>query len=224
MRRFYRLDDHNDDVEDQPVVDYARGGVLMESSDEEDDGPAEESEEEDDGVVTLGQHRSKPIHVLDEDEIDLNEEDDFADLDAEAEAARQAQADEEDDRPAVEATRRIAAVNLDWDHVRAIHLWKIFSSLLEPEAAVGGSSKRSRTNTRLPLGKLLSVRVYPSEFGKERMAKEERDGPPAEVFKKKKPAEDDLDVKDIIADGQEDDFDEDALRKYQLDRMRYVLK
>jgi hypothetical protein len=34
-------------------------------------------------------------------------------------------------------------------------------------------------------GKVVSIRVYLSEFGKECIAREEKEGPPVEVFKKK---------------------------------------
>jgi len=59
------------------------------------------------------------------------DESQFAELDALA-AKNAANANEEDD-PRVQAggeqTSRLAVVNLDWDHVRASHLFKIFSSV-----------------------------------------------------------------------------------------------
>ena len=67
-------------------------------------------------------------------------------------------------------------------------------------------------------GKVLSVRVYPSDFGKERMAREEKEGPPSEIFKKKDAEE--VDEKNVYNVGGEDDYDEDALRQYQLERLR----
>lgn len=112
-------------------------------------------------------------------------------------------------------------VNLDWDHVKAAHLYKIFSSLVSPTASAlasgsgagakkGGKAKGGVTN--VARGKVLSVRVYPSEFGKERLAREEREGPPVEVFKDGKTEE----------AGNAEDYNEEALRKYQLERLRCV--
>ena len=66
----------------------------------------------------------------------------------------------------------------------------------------------------------MNVRVYPSDFGKERMAKEEKEGPPPEIFKKKDLQVDEVDEKNVYDVGGEDDYDEDALRKYQLERLR----
>lgn len=188
--------------------------------------------------MTLGANVSKPIHVLDdtdEPEIDLDE-DNFADLDAQAaEYAKAHEAEDEDEEePDVNRTRRFAVVNLDWDHVRATHLYKIFSSLVSATASAvpltsGSKSKadkkgkgaRKGAASRVVRGRVLSVRVYPSEFGKERLKKEETEGPPRELFTKsgKDEDEDDLTVRQT-ADGE--DYNEDALRKYQLDRLRCV--
>ncbi|KAA1471548.1 hypothetical protein DENSPDRAFT_837564 [Dentipellis sp. KUC8613] len=216
LRRFYRVEGAE---EPQAGPDYARGEALLESSDEEDEeaqAPVEESDEDDDGVVTLGAAKSKPIHVRADDEIDLDE-DNFSDLDAQAAAySKNADEEEEEEKPDVPPTRRLAVVNLDWDHVRAVHLYKIFSSVVSPSA-----SSKSAPAVR---GKVLSVRVYPSQFGKERMEKEEREGPPVDVFKKKPAAdeeEEDLDAADLYETGAEGEYDEDALRQYQLERLRY---
>lgn len=120
-----------------------------------------------------------------------------------------------------EITKRIAIVNLDWDQVRAVDLYSLFSSF----AADGGKVER--------------IVVYPSEFGKERMQQEELEGPPKELFQgKKKDDSEDEDESDAASDedsdegdekirkqlmeeGDDQDFDSDALRKYQLDRLRY---
>ena len=235
LRRFYRLDGEDEDTQEgEPstkIVDYARGAVLMESSDEEDNGPVSDDDSDAGGVVTLGADVSKPIRILGDDEepeVDLDE-DNFADLDAQA--AEYSKAHEGDDEgPEPPHTRRLAVVNLDWDHVRAIHLYKIFSSLVSPTASALPSSTNASASTdkkakgtaaRVVRGKVLSVRVYPSEFGKQRMAREEKEGPPPEVFAKS--VEDD-DGDDLVLHqtGNGEDYNEEALRKYQLERLRYV--
>ncbi|KAI4523155.1 hypothetical protein K525DRAFT_197074 [Schizophyllum commune Loenen D] len=236
LNRYYRLERGEDDeilVGAKPGPDYARGAVLMESSDEEEDEEDKGADDSDDeGEVVLGQDSSRPIAVPRDDEdaeIDLDE-DTVAVLDAQVAAYEKTnplQAVAEGSR-----TNRLAVVNLDWDHVRAIHLYKIFSSLVSPTAptlssgevkaqgktakgAVGGSHPIAR-------GKVLSVRVYPSSFGKERMAREEVEGPPAEIFGKKNEVdEEEINERTVYEVGEEGKYDEDALRKYQLERLRY---
>ena len=204
--------------------------MLLESSDEEEepDAGAQSGDDSDaDDVITLGRDITQPIPVPDDSaEVDLDE-DNYADLDAQAAAYAQANPDVDQDAQ-VQRTRRLAVVNLDWDHVRAIHLYKIFSSLLSPTGApvafgskAGGSSKKSTAS--VVRGKVLGVRVYPSEFGKERMAREEKEGPPAEIFKKKRELKaEEINERTVYEVGNEEEYDEDALRKYQLERLRYV--
>jgi hypothetical protein len=129
-------------------------------------------------------------------------------------------------------TARLAIVNLDWDHVRARHLYKICASLVSPTAPrvrASTSSLEKRTShhqksegagQNVVQGKVLSVRIYPSDFGKERMAREEKEGPPSEIFKNKNLAAEEVDEKNVYDVGGEDNYDEDALRQYQLERLR----
>jgi hypothetical protein len=119
-----------------------------------------------------------------------------------------------------EITPRFAVVNLDWDNIRSVDLMAVFSSFLAPG------------------GKIHKISVYPSEFGKERMDREELEGPPKEIFAKKdeesEPEETDSEDEDgdeeeveekIRKDLQKADegqeFDGAALRHYQLERLRY---
>ncbi|KAG1743795.1 hypothetical protein EDB19DRAFT_1696994 [Suillus lakei] len=233
LRRFYRLEHEEDEEAEAPtstIPDYARGGILMESSSEseaESQGAGDSDDESDGpGFVTLGRDLNE------EGEIDLDEST-FADLDAQA-AAYAGTAPEDNSKEATEKTRRLAVVNLDWDHVRAAHLYKIFSSLVSPAAPatlpapvpMQPKDEQSVKNTRsakttVARGKVLSVRVYPSEFGKERITREEKEGPPVEVFKKKIENEEDINERTVHETGDGADYDEDALRKYQLERLRY---
>ena len=225
LRRFYRLDSENQN-EFSTGPDYARGEVLLQSSDEEEEGggdldQAQSSDDEnDDGVITLGPNIDRSIPGLqDEDgQVDLDE-DDF--IDADSQATHHRKITSEDDQEKSLRTCRIAVVDLDWDHVRAIHLYKIFTSAIAP---VGSSSYRpSRVSAPIVRGDVLSVRIYPSKFGLERMAQEEN-GPPSVLSKKKKSldGEEDVNEKTIYETGDADEYDEDALREYQLQRMRCV--
>lgn len=222
LRRFYKLEDDNLKDGDQeesipaPIPDLARGAVLLESSDSEDG----DDSEPDDALVCLGHSESKEIKVPAEGlEIDLDETN-FADLDAQAEAIVEADK-ERGVEPGIEPTRRLAVVNLDWDNVKAVHLFSMFSSLVTSGLPLVGDKKTSQPIVR---GQVLNVRIYPSDFGRERMEKEEREGPPAQLFKKPKEFEheDEVNERNIFETGDaEDEVDEDALRKYQLERLRY---
>jgi len=125
--------------------------------------------------------------------------------------------------PVGEISSRMAIVNLDWDNIRAVDLMAVFASFA-PDP-----------------GSLLKVSVYPSEFGKERMEKEETEGPPKEIFAKKvarepepsySASENDEVVEDeeeeeerikksLLKEDQGEDFDSAKLRQYQLERLRY---
>jgi len=237
LRRFYRLDgegDEGDPAVAPTVVDYARGAVLMESSDEEEedgnlprvpltDGSGSDSDEG--GFVSLGAEPKKLEEDEEDAEIDLDE-DMLAALDAQvAEYAKTVR--DGGGVTDVKQTRRLAVVNLDWDYVRAVHLYKIFSSLVSPTAPLVSTShtekmatSASKGEVNVARGRILGVRVYPSEFGKTRLAREEKEGPPTRLFKKKNTKE--INEKTIVELGDEADYDENALRKYQLERLRYV--
>jgi hypothetical protein len=227
LKRFYRLEDGA-----SAAPDYARGELLLESSDEGEKNDDDASEDSDDS----GQHDSimKTSRVT-EDELEVNlDETDFADLDAQALAYSRSHPadDEQDDKEQVQRTNRLATVNLDWDHVRAIHLYKISSSLVSPTAPLLSASETVERNGMglgkvsgqiVARGRVLNVRIYPSQFGKERLAKEEKEGPPAEIFKKRKDEDEEINEKNIYDVGDEADYDEYALRNYQLERLRYAI-
>lgn len=230
LKRFYHLNDSPSGAL-KPGPDYARGEVLLESSDDEgekDDKDASSVEDSDDSdqhdeIITIG------------DELEVNlDETDFADLDEQALAYSRSHLadDEENNEEQVQRTNRLAAVNFDWDHVRAIHLYKICSSLVSPTAALlstsdvvesKGKGKSSGSHHVVARGRVLNVRIHPSQFGKERMEREEREGPPAEIFKKRKDEDEEVNERNIYDVGDEADYDEDALRNYQLERLRYFV-
>ncbi|KAJ6621688.1 hypothetical protein B0H10DRAFT_969749 [Mycena sp. CBHHK59/15] len=223
LRRFYRLE--NEDDIPVPPPDYARGQALLESSDEEDEAESDSS--------SAGSHSARPINLTDKPagtEIDLDE-DNFADLDAQA--AEYAKSHPDQHQSEGSQTNRLAVINLDWDHVRAAHLYKICASLVSPTASSLASSPTNTNPEKAPKGthkggpthvvrgKVLSVRIYPSEFGKERLDREEKEGPPPEIFKRQTADEEEVNEKNIYEVGDESEYDEDALRKYQLERLRY---
>ena len=122
--------------------------------------------------------------------------------------------------PKGEISSRLAVVNLDWDNIRATDLMAVFQSFVPAS------------------GQILKVAILPSDFGKERMEREELEGPPKEIFARKRKvidastdeiddsnSEDPEDDKNIMELMLKDDigseFSSAQLRRYQLSRLRY---
>lgn len=154
----------------------------------------------------------------DGDELDEAEEDEVFGLLDENEG--------EDGIPKGEVSSRLAVVNLDWDNIRAADLMAVFSSFVPSS------------------GKISNISIYPSEFGKERMDREETEGPPKEIFGQSasrspqdghlssseegdqeveddEEAEDERIRKSILKEDQGLEFNSARLRRYQLERLRY---
>ncbi|XP_028262998.1 ESF1 homolog [Parambassis ranga] len=92
-----------------------------------------------------------------------------------------------------EVSTRLAVCNMDWDRMKAKDLLALFNSFTPKGGAV------------------LSVKIYPSEFGKERLKMEETQGP--------------LELK-VLPDDSEDDTEEEKvyrekMRDYQFKRLKY---
>lgn len=117
-----------------------------------------------------------------------------------------------------EVSSRIAVVNMDWDHIRAIDLLAVFQSFLPTG------------------GRIHKISVYQSDFGTERLLREEAEGPDfRDLQKQQEERDDDEDTNDSEDSGDEDEkikkqlqkedegqeVDTSKLRQYQLDRLRY---
>lgn len=114
-----------------------------------------------------------------------------------------------------ESTKRLAACNMDWDRIRASDIMVLCNSFLPP----GGS--------------ILRVTIYPSEFGKERMAKEEVKGPQElteniqnRAANDNSSESDNDDFTDSDAENENEneegnDYHMEKLRQYQLNRLKY---
>ena len=141
------------------AIDYSRGEVLMESSDES---PSDDDDEEDGGI---------DVWI----------------------------AGQPDQHEKVEATeevgRRLAICNLDWSRVRAADLFVLANSF-KPETGV-----------------IESVNIYPSDFGLERMAIEETEGPGRLIREAagSGPPPDD----------EDNERAQELLRAYELSKLRY---
>ncbi|XP_053393712.1 ESF1 homolog [Mercenaria mercenaria] len=98
-----------------------------------------------------------------------------------------------------EATLRLAVCNMDWDRMKAKDIYVLLNSFKPSD------------------GIIKSVKVYPSEFGKERMAEELKHGP--------------RELKELKLDSDEEEEDlvneegttyhREKLREYQLNRLKY---
>ncbi|KAI9742689.1 MAG: pre-rRNA-processing protein esf1 [Claussenomyces sp. TS43310] len=196
-----------------------------EEDDEEDAGV----EVEDDEIVAKELRRASAGHdpargggfSASEDE---DEEEDEEDSNAEVEEAASFPdiREEQAGVPMGEVSRRFACVNMDFDNIRAVDLMAVFSSFVPAG------------------GRIVKISVYKSEFGKERMAREELEGPPKELFNNRvqedegvssgpdsedeSEDEEELEQKikeDLLKEDNGNEFDSSALRKYQLERLRY---
>ncbi|ORX36813.1 hypothetical protein BD324DRAFT_627244 [Kockovaella imperatae] len=197
LKRFYRLRSASPEDEEggSEFVDYARGEGVLDSSgsedeDDDDDGQSDGSTDEEEELELGGKPKRGKIPELDIEDGDGESESEESHLDidlSDEDRADEGTNDEEDEDEEVyaEPTKRIAAVNLDWDNLRAADLFSVFNSFLLPALRGAGGSKAgagSSSSSSTSLGKLLHVRIYPSEFGKERMAREEVEGPSAGIF------------------------------------------
>ncbi|WVF71599.1 hypothetical protein IAT40_006407 [Kwoniella sp. CBS 6097] len=200
LKRFYRLRspekgaDAEGEGEGEGFVDYARGEGALYSSGSEDGSDAE-SEVEEEELELGGKRRSRlPGHQSESESEsgsdDEDEDEDHLKIDLSENEAESAFPPEADDIPSDEEqdeeeesvlpTKRIAAVNLDWDNLRAADLYAVFNSFLLMASTKSAAAEGSKSGAAL--GKLLNVKIYPSEFGKERMAREEQEGPGGGIF------------------------------------------
>ncbi|QPG75232.1 hypothetical protein FOA43_002582 [Brettanomyces nanus] len=186
-------DEDEDEGESEAEADVmARARGLM-SEEESSESSSSESEDEDEEVV-------------------FNEKQEDEDVFGEIQ--------EDGEVPEGEPTTRLAAVNLDWDHITSTDLFATFSGFIQKG------------------GKLIKVSIYPSDYGKMKMQKEEVEGPPKEFFgaiETNEGAESDsgenddedgeIDIqkatKKLYTEDEGIDYNSKALRKYQLQRLRY---
>lgn len=98
-----------------------------------------------------------------------------------------------------DTSKRLAACNMDWDRIRAVDIMMMCNSFLPTGSCV------------------KSVSIYPSEFGKARMAEEEIKGPAELISAEGQQKEEDIDKEQP----EEAEFHREKLREYQLKRLKY---
>jgi len=251
IEKFYTFEGEEDEEDEESAVDEEnndddkvekfkqrkkkndRTVVHIEEKDDDKESVEEADEEEDDLEARPVYDPARGEGLISSSEEESDEDDDDEAVDEEAVEELMDVQKDTDEIPLGDVTSRLAVVNLDWDHVRAIDLMATLISFVPAG------------------GRVLNVSVYPSEFGKERMEREEMEGPPMELFTpaasststtekektsvgtdkkrhRKKKGNDDEDVdmdlevtaESIIKEDKGEDFDSAKLRKYQLERLR----
>lgn len=183
-----------DDLEDSESADEIDGDEKYEHEITSSDGTStdDENDEEDEGSED-DESDSGPDLARGKGNIETSSEDeeDIEDLLPEETAFEHAWRELDKDAPrADEITRRLAVCNMDWDRLKAKDLLALFNSF-KPKGGV-----------------IFSVKIYPSEFGKERMKEEQVQGP--------------VELLSIPEDASEKDWtSREKLRDYQFKRLKY---
>nr|XP_020764435.1 ESF1 homolog [Odocoileus virginianus texanus]XP_020764436.1 ESF1 homolog [Odocoileus virginianus texanus]XP_020764437.1 ESF1 homolog [Odocoileus virginianus texanus]XP_020764438.1 ESF1 homolog [Odocoileus virginianus texanus]XP_020764440.1 ESF1 homolog [Odocoileus virginianus texanus] len=169
----------------------AAADLHNEEDDDDDDGI--ENDDEDEDSEDNDESDSGPDLARGKGNIETSseDEDDMADLLPEESGFEHAWRELDKDAPrADEITCRLAVCNMDWDRLKAKDLLALFNSF-KPKGGV-----------------IFSVKIYPSEFGKERMKEEHVQGP--------------VELLSIPEDAPEKDWaSREKLRDYQFKRLKY---
>ncbi|ALC49155.1 CG11417 [Drosophila busckii] len=228
LRKYYELDENDSSDEEESKPEEAKADsdeeqaerraeeiAITRAGDEDDKVPELDSDDDDDVPENLRERLTNPNvdYARGEGRLmtDSSSDDDSSDEDEGPELQIDHVWGELDNDAdfTEDSTRRLAVCNMDWDRIRAQDLMVLFSSFLPP----GGS--------------VLSIKIYPSEFGKARMAEEDMHGPKELVMSQDKDSDDEDDEDDELvreqdSDAEEgDDYHMEKLRKYQLNRLRY---
>ncbi|GFY40122.1 ESF1 homolog, partial [Trichonephila inaurata madagascariensis] len=150
------------------------------------------SEDDDDGESD----HSEKNNVLESEESDDSESDDESSI---VDEDFNHQWDEwHEQAPDIDQSyKRLAVCSMDWDRIRADDLFTVFNSFKPP-----GSS-------------ILSVKIYPSEFGLKRMEDEKLNGPPELTKETLDPDEQET------LDEKKAKYHREKLRDYQMKRLQY---
>ncbi|XP_008171834.2 ESF1 homolog [Chrysemys picta bellii] len=182
-----------DDGETGEAEESEDDGETGEEEESEDDGETGEEdsdddseEDESDSGPDLARGKGN-IETSSEDE----EEDDMSEIFPKEPEIEHAWRELHTDAPrADEITSRLAVCNMDWDRLKAKDLLALLNSFI-PKGGV-----------------IFSVKIYPSEFGKQRLKEEELQGP--------------VELLSLPADATEKDWIyREKLRDYQFKRLKY---
>ncbi|XP_023117750.2 ESF1 homolog isoform X2 [Amphiprion ocellaris] len=187
------IEQDEDNEEQQSAEDGVVDEDVTASSEEEDE------EEEESGLDSGDDSNSEPDLARGKGNVETSSDED-EDVDVDAILRREEEEIEHDwgelckDVPrSNEVTARLAVCNMDWDRMKAKDLLALLNSFTPHGGAV------------------LSVKIYPSEFGKERLKVEETQGP--------------LELRPLPDDSEDDTEEErvyrEKMRDYQFKRLKY---
>ncbi|KAK5780109.1 pre-rRNA-processing protein ESF1 PWA37_001513 [Arxiozyma heterogenica] len=217
LKDFDKYFEKEEESTDESSEDKNRDKEEHSDDDDEKKREAEEEVESPKKIVDRARGEVPSDYVSSSDEYTSSDsESSESEMDSDEEGYFSSEIENQSQPETGDPSKTLAVVNLDWDHVKSSDLMITFSSFI-PNG-----------------GKIEKICIYPSEFGKERMKREEVEGPPRELFQKKKSKhksnqnveeeEDvsDVDINDLYEEGDaEKDVDTKALRQYQLERLRY---
>lgn len=225
LKKYANLSD--DDLEDKPKKSTKKKKESDSESEDEEESDNEEEEKDSESEEEVGSKvldRARGEGISDVSESSSEESDSDSDSSSDGDSSSSDEESEEEDEmeaagvvptkekaPTGDETTTFACVNMDWDNIRAVDLMATFSSFVPPK------------------GKLLSVKVFPSEYGKQQMQREEQEGPSREFFEKKKKkkkdvssdSEEEVTAKSLIEEDTGEEVNSSTLRKYQLQRLQY---
>ncbi|XP_041068119.1 ESF1 homolog [Carcharodon carcharias] len=169
-------------------------GSGSQSQEEEDE---ETGNSEDDEELTTEDSDSGPDLARGKGNVETSsDEDEYLDLSSKDPEIEHGWGELAQDAPRGDTvSRRLAVCNIDWDKIKANDLLVLFNSFIPQGGAV------------------LSVKIYPSEFGKKKMKEEELCGP-VELLDKNLP-------EDADEDTEEQRVIREKVREHQFKRLKY---
>ncbi|XP_065856168.1 pre-rRNA-processing protein ESF1 [Euphorbia lathyris] len=208
LRHFYRIEeedeDANQEVEKEKKVvsdEDEKEKKVVSDEDESEEEVEEQSDKEELGILDselAGSESTSESEASESDDTESTTDEEDGEVIYEDD---QHEVQVENIPTMEDGTRRLAAVDMDWRHVRAVDLYVVLCSFL-PKG-----------------GEIVSVAVYPSEFGLQRMQEEELHGPVG-LFDSENKGNDDANSSDDD-DDDDDEIDDEKLRAYEKSRMRY---
>ncbi|XP_057952217.1 pre-rRNA-processing protein esf1 [Malania oleifera] len=201
LRHYYKLQEEQQrEHEEQEKEDEEEEGQNKVISSDEDGGGDKESSKSQLELNNVRGESSESVLSVDSepsasegDAESGGETDTDSDEEYEVDVGEESSVQEENIPEIEKETHRLAVVNMDWNHVKAVDLYVLLSSFLPKD------------------GQILSVAVYPSEFGLKHMEEEEVHGPIV-LFDDETQQNDSDD---------EDEIDDEKLRAYEKSRLRY---
>lgn len=165
-----------------------RTNVTIPVRDEDSESDDDSGEEEGQPVIDYARGHGN-IESSSEDDSEEHEDEDVEMIHPWGEL------DEKAERTTEAPTKRIAVCNMDWDRVKAQDIYVLLSSFV-PSGGV-----------------ILSIKIYLSDFGRERLSKEDVEGPEELISFGG--------TKDAAFADDDKDIHRERVRRYQLSRLRY---